>query len=115
VNQTTACAREAAQRFTDTLRGLNARHVAAALNCLTPGTNWSGCSKAMMASAWGAAQSPGLKHLYSARLRKVDLVQLQAMAAARAAGDLLWHRAQPQPLATIPAPPVTTTQGEPST
>lgn len=93
-------------RFMTAVRGIDARHIAQALNAFTPGTDWRGCSKYRMAECYGMAVadcSPSVFDLAAAALRRLDLAALsmraQASAERRAgwSGLDVWKAAPPTP------------------
>lgn len=80
-------------KFMTAVRGIDARHIAQALNAFTPGTDWRGCSKYRMAECYGLAVadcSPGVFDLAAAALRTLDLAALSIRAQACAEGRAGW-------------------------
>jgi hypothetical protein len=60
------------EEFMVKFRGVKANVLTRALNRITLGTNWSGCSKGHIAEIWAKAESS-----FDTRLSKVSLLQLQ--------------------------------------
>lgn len=60
------------QEFMIKFRGVKANVLTRALNRITLGTNWSGCSKGYIAEKWAKAESS-----FDTRLSQVSLVQIQ--------------------------------------
>ncbi len=80
--------------FMAAVRGIQTHHVVAAMNTLTPGTNWMRCSKSHMAEQFEIANNPGSRPWSGyPGLRSVDLEVLARRAKARAAGQYDWYKA----------------------
>lgn len=62
------------EEFMVKFRGVKANVLTRALNRITLGTNWSGCSKGYIAERWAKADS---EPSADTRLSKVSLLQLQ--------------------------------------
>jgi len=66
------------------LRGISSNHVAQALNSLTPGIDWRGCSKTSIALDFNDDN-------HYRRLERVDLQQLRRRALARQNKQPDWY------------------------
>lgn len=82
--------------FKAALRGVGANHVAAAFNTITPGINWMGCSKTVMAAEYarfkvGKLNSSG-RYSDSMPTSVIDLELLSRRARTRASGQYNWHK-----------------------
>lgn len=71
------------EAFREAVRGIPTNHLTQVLTYLTPGHNWNGCSKKLLAERFADTK-------YYAFLQKIDLQRLARMAKARAAGDYKW-------------------------
>ncbi|MCQ4311676.1 hypothetical protein NAV33_07180 [Pseudomonas stutzeri] len=72
-----AAEREDAAEFMAATKGVPAYRVAYALNGLTPGTDWRGCSKSHMAEEWATRD----RAFGRSSLRPVTIARLAAAAA----------------------------------
>lgn len=73
------------------VKGLGGYNVAVALSQLTPGIDWSGCSKTHMAEEYESAITATAVFPHMAN---VDLRRLSDMAKARADGNPYWREVQ---------------------
>lgn len=75
------------------VRSVPGNHVAAALNAMTPGINWFGCSKSHMAQSWAKAHEE-IDRQDGRAIAAVDITELAAVARSRHAGDSNWRDAK---------------------
>ena len=64
------------EQFMAAVKDLTAWEVAKAMNTLTPGVNWKGCSKGHMAESWvrNDAHYRGIERVDPTRLKEIILV-----------------------------------------
>ncbi len=78
--------------FLAAVRGIPNHHLTQALNQLTPGTDWRGSSRALMADSYENSNhdDPIVRSRGHNRMRNLDLETLAMLARARADGYALW-------------------------
>lgn len=78
--------------FMAAVRGIPTHHVTKALSSMTPGINWTRCSKKSMADAYATSNdSAKPRWLGHYQLRNLDLERLARRAKARAERDPDWR------------------------
>ena len=77
--------------FMAAVKGVPGHHVAAALRVMTPGVDWTGCSKSHMASDYASARRGRVT--VSKYLATIALSALRAKAIARGDGRPDWKNA----------------------
>lgn len=85
-------AQNPAKVFLDVMRGIPAHHVTKALMTMTPGIDFRGCSKALMADCYVRSNTQG-RSPYHASMCGLDLEKVRRRALARMSGDREWARA----------------------
>lgn len=73
------------EQFMDAVKGIEKHHVVFAMNALTPGIDWRGCSKGHMAESW-ARNIVGFRTTMDFTAERVA-----RMARARQNGQADWH------------------------
>lgn len=68
---------ELEEEFKTAVKGVPAYTVALALNSITPGVDWRGCSKKDMAEEWAYNHSCAPLLVHHSSLRKATLAQLR--------------------------------------